>query len=152
MLSTGYYYRIGYRLCSPTPSVVTYVRLVRGIKAGPPVHYEAGGNESPDPLAGWGKGMMRLITSLQSRDFVTQGRVCSVVRFPGNRCATSANRLEGSPTMSRAQLTRGFLWFSVLGWGIGLGAKLFDLIVVARAWGDAPPTSLTLMLTADVIQ
>ena len=54
--------------------------------------------------------------------------------------------------MSRAQLTRGFLWFSVLGWGIGLGAKLFDLIVVARAWGDAPPTSLTLMLTADVIQ
>ena len=47
--------------------------------------------------------------------------------------------------MSRAQLTRGFLWFSVLGWGIGLGAKLFDLIVVARAWGDAPPTSLTLM-------
>jgi hypothetical protein len=47
--------------------------------------------------------------------------------------------------MSRAQLTRGFLWFSVLGWGIGLGAKLFDLIVVAGAWGAAPPTSLALM-------
>ena len=28
----------------------------------------------------------------------------------------------GNHTMSRAQLTRGFLWFSVLGWGIGLGA------------------------------
>jgi len=51
----------------------------------------------------------------------------------------------GNHTMSRAQLTRGFLWFSVLGWGIGLGAKLFDLIVVAGAWGAAPPTSLGLM-------
>ena len=47
--------------------------------------------------------------------------------------------------MSRAQLTRGFLWFSVLGWGIGLGAKLFDLTVVAGAWGASPPTSLALM-------
>lgn len=47
--------------------------------------------------------------------------------------------------MSRAQLTRGFLWFSVLGSGIALGAKLFDLIVVAGAWGAAPPISLTLM-------
>ena len=46
--------------------------------------------------------------------------------------------------MSREQL-RGFLWFSVLGWGIGLGAKLFDLIVLAGAWGAAPPTSLALM-------
>ena len=47
--------------------------------------------------------------------------------------------------MSREQLTRGFLWFSVFGWGIGLGAKLFDLIVVASAWGAAPPASLALM-------
>jgi hypothetical protein len=47
--------------------------------------------------------------------------------------------------MSRQQLTRGFLWFSVLGWGIGLGAKLFDLLVVAGAWGAAPPSSLALM-------
>jgi len=47
--------------------------------------------------------------------------------------------------MSREQLTWGFLWFSVLSWGIGLGAKLFDLIVVARAWGAAPPASLALM-------
>ena len=47
--------------------------------------------------------------------------------------------------MSREQLTRGFLWFSVLGWAIGLGAKLFDLIVVASAWGAAPPASLALM-------
>jgi hypothetical protein len=47
--------------------------------------------------------------------------------------------------MSREQLTRGFLWFSILGWAIGLGAKLFDLIVVAGAWGAAPPASLALM-------
>ena len=47
--------------------------------------------------------------------------------------------------MSRPHLTRGFLWFSVLGWGIGLGAKLFDLMVMAGAWGAAPPASLALM-------
>jgi hypothetical protein len=47
--------------------------------------------------------------------------------------------------MSRAQLTRGFLWLSILGWGIGLGAKLFDLLVLAGAWGAAPPASLALM-------
>jgi len=45
----------------------------------------------------------------------------------------------------REQFTRGFLWFSILGWGIGLGAKLFDLIVLAPAWGAAPPGSLALM-------
>jgi hypothetical protein len=68
-----------------------------------------------------------------------------LVRSLGNRCATSEKSLEESHTRSRAQLTRGFLWLSVLGWGIGLGAKLFDLIVVAGAWGAAPPTSRALM-------
>jgi len=47
--------------------------------------------------------------------------------------------------MSRERLTQTFLWFSVIGWGIGLGAKLFDLLVVAGAWGAAPPNSLALM-------
>jgi hypothetical protein len=47
--------------------------------------------------------------------------------------------------MSREQLTTGFLWVSIIGWGIGLGAKLFDLIIVAGAWGAAPPASLALM-------
>ena len=42
-------------------------------------------------------------------------------------------------------MTRAFLWFSLLVWGIGLGAKLFDLIVIAGAWGAAPPASLSLM-------
>ncbi len=35
-----------------------------------------------------------------------------------------------------------FLWLSVLGWGVALGAKLFDLIVIAGAWSAAPPRSL----------
>jgi len=47
--------------------------------------------------------------------------------------------------MSRERLTHLFLWFSVIGWGIGLGGKLFDLLVVAGAWGAAPPNSLALM-------
>jgi len=33
----------------------------------------------------------------------------------------------------------------VLSWGIGLGAKLFDLLVVAGAWSAAPPASLALL-------
>ena len=34
---------------------------------------------------------------------------------------------------------------SVIGWGTGLGAKLFDLIVVAGAWSAAPPASFALL-------
>jgi hypothetical protein len=50
------------------------------------------------------------------------------------------------PQMSgRLRLMRFFLWISVIGWGVGLGAKLFDLIVVAGAWGAEPPASLALM-------
>src|SRR5258708_37691371 len=46
--------------------------------------------------------------------------------------------------MSRARWTRVFLWFSVTGWGIGLGAKLFDLLVLASAWGASTPAYLAL--------
>ena len=45
----------------------------------------------------------------------------------------------------RARLTRMFLWLSILAGGIGLGAKMFDLLVLAGAWGASPPGSLTLM-------
>jgi Domain of unknown function (DUF1772) len=45
----------------------------------------------------------------------------------------------------RLRVMRFFLWGSVLGWGIGLGAKLFDLIVVAGAWSAAPPSSFALL-------
>ncbi len=47
--------------------------------------------------------------------------------------------------MLAAKLTRAFLWISVISWGIGLGAKLFDLIVLARAWGLEPPASFTFL-------
>jgi hypothetical protein len=40
---------------------------------------------------------------------------------------------------------RVFLWASILGWGIGLGAKIFDLVVVAGAWGASPPASFALL-------
>jgi hypothetical protein len=41
----------------------------------------------------------------------------------------------------RVRALHSFLWISVLAWGIGLGAKLFDLLVVARSWGASPPGS-----------
>lgn len=43
------------------------------------------------------------------------------------------------------RLLGGFLWLAVVLWGIGLGAKLFDLIVVAGAWGASPPASFSLL-------
>ncbi|MDQ2835333.1 MAG: hypothetical protein M3Y50_16640 [Acidobacteriota bacterium] len=46
--------------------------------------------------------------------------------------------------MQRSILTRSFLWVSVLSWGVGLGAKLFDLLVLAGAWAATPPASLAL--------
>ena len=55
-------------------------------------------------------------------------------------------RQYSAPEMSwRMRLMRTFLWISVLTLGIGLGAKLFDLIVLAGAWSAAPPASLALM-------
>lgn len=42
----------------------------------------------------------------------------------------------------RKKLTRAFLWCSVILWGIALGAKIFDLLVLARAWGGDVPASL----------
>lgn len=38
-----------------------------------------------------------------------------------------------------------FLWISVAGSGVGLGAKLFEFTVVISAWAAAPPASLSLM-------
>lgn len=45
----------------------------------------------------------------------------------------------------RFRLLRLFLWISVLACGVGLGAKLFDLLIVAGAWSASPPTSLDLL-------
>ena len=47
--------------------------------------------------------------------------------------------------MSRERLTRAFLWIAVLTLGVGVGAKVFDLVVLAGAWGASPPASLTLL-------
>src|SRR6266404_8585784 len=53
---------------------------------------------------------------------------------------------HSAPEMSwRLRLMGIFLWMSVLGWGVGLGAKLFDLLVVAGAWSAAPPGSFALL-------
>ena len=38
-----------------------------------------------------------------------------------------------------------FLWISVVAWGVGLGAKLFEFTVVISAWAADPPASLSLM-------
>ncbi len=46
---------------------------------------------------------------------------------------------------ARFQVHRAFLWIAVLEWGIGVGAKLFDLRVLAGAWCAAPPESLVLL-------
>ncbi len=43
------------------------------------------------------------------------------------------------------KVLRIFLWIAVFGWGIGLGAKLFDLVVVAGAWSASPPASFALL-------
>src|SRR5260370_3118159 len=45
----------------------------------------------------------------------------------------------------RIRLMRIFLWVSVLAGGTGVGAKLYDLRVVAGAWSAAPPQSLKLL-------
>jgi len=47
--------------------------------------------------------------------------------------------------MLRKTWTRGFLWVSVLAWGVLIGAKLFDLRVLVGAWSAAPPESLSLL-------
>jgi hypothetical protein len=46
---------------------------------------------------------------------------------------------------SRARWLVIFLWVSVSAWGIGLGAKLFELVVLISAWAANPPASLSLL-------
>lgn len=45
----------------------------------------------------------------------------------------------------RTSFLQIFLWISVFAWGIGLGAKLFELIVLISAWAANPPESLSLL-------
>ncbi|HBS35482.1 MAG TPA: DUF1772 domain-containing protein [Parvularcula sp.] len=45
----------------------------------------------------------------------------------------------------RERATKAFLWLAVLAAGPLVGAKLFDLIVLAGAWSADPPRSLALL-------
>ncbi len=47
--------------------------------------------------------------------------------------------------MTRERATRAFLWLAALVGGPLLGAKLFDLLVLAGAWSASPPASLAMM-------
>lgn len=47
--------------------------------------------------------------------------------------------------MNREGITKAFLWLAALVGGPLVGAKLFDLIVLAGAWSAHPPQSLALM-------
>jgi len=46
---------------------------------------------------------------------------------------------------SRSPWLTAFLLISVTAWGIGLGAKLFELVVLIPAWAANPPASLALL-------
>lgn len=46
---------------------------------------------------------------------------------------------------TREKATRAFLWLAVLAGGPLVGAKLFDLLVLAGAWSANPPASLSMM-------
>jgi|GEM_PF-585073 len=56
---------------------------------------------------------------------------------------SSTSLLPASPL--RLRIVRGALWISAIAWGVLLGAKLFDLVVLAGAWSAAPPASLRLL-------
>lgn len=45
----------------------------------------------------------------------------------------------------RERMTRILLWISVLAWGVLLGGKLFDHLVLVGAWSASPPESLSLL-------
>lgn len=47
--------------------------------------------------------------------------------------------------MNRERITKSFLWLAALVGGPLVGAKLFDLLVLAGAWSAHPPASLAMM-------
>jgi hypothetical protein len=50
-----------------------------------------------------------------------------------------------SQNHGRARTTRVFTWVAIFSWAVALGAKIFDLLVVATAWGASPPASFDLL-------
>jgi hypothetical protein len=53
--------------------------------------------------------------------------------------------VEDRGVRGRESATKAFLWLAVLAGGPLVGAKLFDLIVLAGAWSAHPPQSLKMM-------
>jgi uncharacterized membrane protein len=47
--------------------------------------------------------------------------------------------------VAHIKLHRLLLWMSVLAWGIGTGAQLFDRLVLVSAWSATPPQSLVFL-------
>jgi hypothetical protein len=43
----------------------------------------------------------------------------------------------------QARMTRGLLWVSVVVWGLLVGGKMFDHMVLVGAWSANPPESLS---------
>jgi hypothetical protein len=54
--------------------------------------------------------------------------------------------------MTRVRLLRAFLWLSVLAWGIGAGAKLYDLVVVSTVETQPELQPALLSLSAMISQ
>lgn len=61
----------------------------------------------------------------------------SATGFPMSSSLPSEHTLS----FGRRRTLRLFLLLSVLSLGVGLGAKIFDLLVLGTAWGAAPPAS-----------
>jgi len=69
---------------------------------------------------------------------------------PSFRTDALTNRISGGSLDAhqvswQERMTRMLLWVSVLAWGILLGGKLFDHVVLVGAWSAAPPESLNLL-------
>jgi hypothetical protein len=71
------------------------------------------------------------------------------VEIPVSQCRTALYTLEdhrySGELMTRRSLTRTFLWIAITAWAIGLGATVFDLLVLSTAWGRSPPQSFDLL-------
>jgi Domain of unknown function (DUF1772) len=66
------------------------------------------------------------------------------VVWPQNNLGTD-DEMQMNVNPPRVRWLVIFLWISVFAWGIGLGAKLFELVVLIPAWAANPPASLSLL-------
>jgi hypothetical protein len=53
--------------------------------------------------------------------------------------------LSAKLSQGRGRWLLACLWISVTAWGLGLGGKLFEFVVVISAWAANPPASLALL-------